>query len=81
MKRKELIKIFMMISNKKKKVFMVYTQIFQSSNNLTAGVDYIPVFHVLISTLNTSFWGMLNIKRDINQQDLKIVCLYFVKSE
>ena len=49
-------------------------------NPLTAGAAYIRVFifylHIKYHLLN-----MLKTKCDINQQDLKTVGLYFVKSE
>ena len=49
-------------------------------NTLIAGAAYIRVFifywHIKYHILN-----MLNIKCDINQQDLKRVDLHFVKSE
>ena len=44
---------------------------------LTAGADSIRVFFFFVTT----FLNMLKIKRDINQQDLEIVDLHFVKSE
>ena len=48
------------------------------ANPLTTGPVYIRVFsQVFISTLNTSF----KIERDINQADLKIAVLHFVRSE
>ena len=43
-------------------------------NPLTAGPDYIIIFKCQIL-------AMVNIHRDINQQDLQTVDLYFVKSE
>ena len=52
-----------------------------SFNPLTAGAAYIRVFifyqHIKYHILN----NMLKIKCDINQQDLKRVERYFVKSE
>ena len=48
---------------------------------LPVGADYIRGFSFFIRTLNTSFRTCLNIKPDINQQDLKIIDLHFVKSE
>ena len=50
------------------------------SNTLTAGPDYIRFFRCFYQHNNTSF-KMLKVKRDINQQDFKIVDLHFVKSE
>ena len=45
---------------------------------LTAGYDYICCFFIFfISTV----LNMLLIKRDINQQDCKIVDIHFAKSE
>ena len=59
---------------------MVYVQIFQRFNPVTAGAAYIRVFifyhHIKYHLLN-----MLKIKCDINQQYLKTVDLHFVKSE
>ena len=43
---------------------------------VTAGHDYISI--IFIRALNTS---MLKISVDINQQDFKIIDLYFTKSE
>ena len=45
---------------------------------ITAGPDYIRFLHFL---LEHQILNMLKIKRDINQQDLKIVDLHFVESE
>ena len=51
-------------------------------NILTACPAYIPSFIFFISTSNTSFnVDMLKAKRDISQQDIKIVDLPFLKSE
>ena len=48
-------------------------------NPLTAGPDYIRVF-IFISTYKYHLLNMLKIKCDINQPDLKIVDLHFIKS-
>ena len=49
-------------------------------NPLTAGVAYIRVF-ILYYHIKYHILNMLNIKCDINPQDLKGVDLHFVKSE
>ena len=49
-------------------------------NPLTAGAAYIPVF-IFYQHIKYHILGMLKIKCDINQQDLKTVDLHFVKSE
>ena len=81
MNRKELTKTFMMISNEKTPlVAMFFFKLIQCFNPLTAGAEYIRVFilywHIKYHVLN-----MLKIKCDINQQYLRRVDLYFVKSE
>ena len=48
-----------------------------SLNPLTAGLEYIRVFHFLLSH-KVSLSNMLQIKRDVNQKDLKIVNFHFV---
>ena len=47
---------------------------------LTAGAAYIQVF-IFYQHIKYHILNMLKIKCDINQQDLKIVDLHFVKSE
>ena len=47
----------------------------------TAGPNDIVFLLFFIKILNTSFYNMLKINLDINQQDFKIVDLHFVKSE
>ena len=42
-------------------------------NPLTTGPDYIRFFLFFITTLTSHFWTRIEIKRDINQQDLEIV--------
>ena len=49
-------------------------------NPLTTGVDYIRVF-IFYWDIKYQILNMLKIKCDMNQQDLKRVDLYFVKSE
>ena len=50
-------------------------------NPLTAGAAYIRVFILYQHIIKYDILNMLKIKCDINQQDLKIVDLHFVKSE
>ena len=42
-------------------------------NPSTIGPDYIRFFLFFIATLTSHFWTRMEIKRDINQQDLEIV--------
>ena len=50
-------------------------------NPLTAGPDYIRFFIFLHINIKYHILKVLNIKCDINQQDLKMIKLNFVKYE
>ena len=50
-------------------------------NPLTAGPDYILFFIFFYEHITYQLLNMLKTKRDTNQQDLKTVSFYFVKSE
>ena len=56
---------------------IIYDRVLIVFNPLTVGSDYIRGFHILLAHCYYQISNMLKIKRDINQQDLKIVDLHF----